>query len=422
MSATTSEGTTSTRHSDVLIVGAGHGGAHAAIALRHLMFTGTITVVGDDAALPYERPPLSKDYLSGERDFDRMHFRPLQFWTEHAVTLLKGQAVAVDAARNTVSLGDHRVLHYGALIWAAGAGARRITCPGHDLQGIHSLRSKVDADAIRQSLPSVKQVVIIGGGYIGLESAASLRKLGYAVTVVETQDRVLARVAAEPISRFYESEHRRHGVELMLGASIDRFEGKAGKVQAVLLAGGGRLPADLVIVGIGITPNVAPVMQAGATGQDGIDVDEHCRSSLENIYAIGDCAMQVSPFAEGQRVRIESVHNATEMARVVARAITGAEPVARTPPWFWSNQYDLRLQTVGLNRGYDKVLIRGEPATHSFSVIYLRKGRVIALDCVNATRDYTQGHALVQRGAEIDTAKAVDAGIALKNAVPGIAN
>jgi 3-phenylpropionate/trans-cinnamate dioxygenase ferredoxin reductase component len=412
----------STSHSDVLIVGAGHGGAHAAIALRHLKFPGTISVVGDDAALPYERPPLSKDYLSGERDFDRMLFRPQQFWSEHAVALLNGQAVAVDATRQTLTLADRRVLHYSALIWAAGAGARRINCPGHDLQGIHSLRSKADADAIRQTLASVKQVVIIGGGYIGLESAASLRKLGYTVTVVETQDRVLARVAAEPISRFYEAEHRRHGVELMLGANIDRFEGKAGKVQAVLLAGGGRLPADLVIVGIGITPNVAPVTQAGAAGQEGIDVDGNCRSSLENIYAIGDCALQVSAFAEGQRVRIESVHNATEMASVVARAITGAAPVARTPPWFWSNQYDLRLQIVGLNRGYDKVLIRGEPAAHSFSVIYLRKGRVIALDCINATRDYTQGHVLVQHSVEIDAAKAVDAGIALKNAVPGIAN
>jgi len=244
-------------------------------------------------------------------------------------------------------------------------------------------------------LETTSRVVVIGGGYIGLEAAAVLSKFGKHVTVLEAMDRVLARVAGEPLSRFYEAEHRAHGVEVHLGVKVDCILGENGRVTGVRMHDGSVLPAEMVIVGIGIIPAVEPLIAAGAAGGNGVDVDEFCRTSLPDIYAIGDCAMHANAFAEGARIRLESVQNANDQATVVAKAVTGNPAPYHAVPWFWSNQYDLRLQTVGLSTGFDDAVVRGDPATRSFSVVYLRKGQVLALDCVNATKDYVQGRALV---------------------------
>jgi 3-phenylpropionate/trans-cinnamate dioxygenase ferredoxin reductase subunit len=260
-----------------------------------------------------------------------------------------------------------------------------------------------------------RRVVVVGGGYIGLEAAAVLTKLGCQVTVVEAMPRVLARVAAEPLSEFYQDQHRAHGVDLRLEAQVEQLEGENGWVRRVVLDGGETLSCDMVVVGIGIVPAAGPLIAAGAAGANGIDVDEFCHTSFDDIYAIGDCAAHASRWAGGAVIRLESVQNAHDMASTVARHIVGIEEPYRAFPWFWSNQYDLKLQTAGLCHGYDETVVRGNPAQRSFSVIYLKEGRVIALDCVNATKDYVQGRKLIEAGATPDRAALADPEIPLKD-------
>jgi 3-phenylpropionate/trans-cinnamate dioxygenase ferredoxin reductase subunit len=400
---------------DVLVVGAGHGGAQAAIALRQRRFTGTIAIVGEEAEIPYERPPLSKDYLSGEKTFERILIRPPAFWGEREVAMLTGRrVVAVDASSRTVTTEDGGTIGYGSMIWATGGHPRRLACSGHDLIGVHGVRTRADVDRMMNELATTERVVVIGGGYIGLEAAAVLAKLGKRVTVLEALDRVLARVAGEPLSRFYEAEHRAHGVDLRLGASVDCIEERDGRAVGVRLADDDLLAAQMVIVGIGIVPAVEPLITAGAEGGNGVAVDEYCRTSLPGIYAIGDCAMHANDFAGGMQIRLESVQNANDQATLVAKAITGAPERYDAVPWFWSNQYDLRLQTVGLSTGHDQAVVRGDIGSRSFSIVYLKGGRIIALDCVNATKDYVQGRALVVHGAVIAPERLADSAVPLK--------
>jgi 3-phenylpropionate/trans-cinnamate dioxygenase ferredoxin reductase subunit len=263
----------------------------------------------------------------------------------------------------------------------------------------------------------VRNVVVIGGGYIGLEAAAVLTKLDCKVTLLEALPRVLARVAGPELSAFYEQEHRAHGVDLRTGVTVDSLVGE-GRVSGVKLGDGSVLPAEAVIVGIGIVPAVGPLIMAGAAGANGVDVDEFCRTSLPDIYAIGDCAAFACDYAGGTVMRVESVQNANDQATCVAKAICGDPQPYKAFPWFWSNQYDLRLQTGGLSVGYDATVLRGDPATRSFSVIYLKGGRVIALDCVNMVRDYVQGRKLVEAGAHPDLTLLADASVPLKELIP----
>jgi 3-phenylpropionate/trans-cinnamate dioxygenase ferredoxin reductase subunit len=403
---------------DILIVGTGHGGAQAAIALRQGGYEGSIAMLGEEPDPPYERPPLSKDYLLGEKTFERILIRPESFWAERGIELLRGERVVdIDPEARSVGTASGRKIGYGRLIWAAGGQPRRLTCDGANLAGVHALRSRADTDALIGELVETASVVVIGGGYIGLEAAAALRKLGKPVALVEALDRVLARVAGEPLSRFYEAEHETHGVALRLDARVDCLVGANGRATAVRLASGELLPADMVIVGIGIEPAVAPLMAAGAEGGNGVRVDGQCRTSLPDIFAIGDCALHENRFAGGARVRVESVQNATDQANVAAKTILGLDVDYDSVPWFWSNQYDLRLQTVGLSTGYDQALVRGDPSVRSFSIVYLREGRVIALDCVNHVKDYVQGRALVMRGATIEPDRLTDASIPLKELI-----
>ena len=389
-------------NADVVIVGTGHGGAQAAIALRQQGHEGSIVMVGRDSEPPYERPPLSKEYLAGDKPFERIMIRPAKFWADKDVELRLGKSVSeVDWMAHEVVLSDGSRIGYRKLIWAGGGDPRRLSCPGASLKGVHAVRDKRDVDTIMAALEQgARRFVVIGGGYIGLEAAAVLRKLACEVTLLEALPRVLARVAGEELSRFVEAEHRAHGVDLRLETAVEAIEGDDGKVTGVKLADGEVIPCDAVIVGIGIVPAVAPLIAAGAAGSNGVDVDVYCRTTLDDVYAIGDCAAHANPFADQAVIRLESVQNANDMANTVARAIMGDKQPYHALPWFWSNQYDLRLQTAGLSLDYDQAILRGDPETRKFSVVYLKEGKPIAFDCVNNTKDYVQGRKLIEN--EID--------------------
>jgi 3-phenylpropionate/trans-cinnamate dioxygenase ferredoxin reductase subunit len=387
---------------DVVVAGAGHAGAQCAVSLRQSGFAGSIALVGDEPDPPYERPPLSKEYMAGAKSFDRILIRPASFWAERSIDLiLSTRIVAVDLARRRVETQDGSSIGYGKLVWAAGGTPRRLTCAGHDLRGIHTIRSKGDVDRLVGELPSIEQVVVIGGGYIGLEAAAVLSKLGKHVVLLEMLDRVLARVAGERLSRFYETEHRAHGVDVRLNTAVKCIEG-VGTASGVRLTDGSIIAAQAIIVGIGILPAVEPLLTAGAEGGNGVRVDASCRTSLPNIFAIGDCAEHANRYAGGECMRLESVQNANDQAAVVGAVIAGADRRYDAVPWFWSNQFDLKLQTAGISAGHDEAIVRGDPNSRSFSIVYLRKGAVIAIDCVNMVRDYVQGRRLVEAQAIVD--------------------
>jgi len=400
---------------DLVIVGTGHGGAQAAIALRQHGFEGSILMIGRDSEPPYERPPLSKEYLAGEKPFERILIRPPAFWAERGIELMLETNVSkLDPAAKELTVTGGETVSYGTLIWAGGGDARRLSCPGAQLPGVHVVRDKADTDRLCAELEAgAKRAVVVGGGYIGLEAAAVLRKLGREVVVVEMLDRLLARVAGEDLSRFYEAEHKAHGVAILLQAEVEAIEGEE-RVTGVRLTSGETIECDLVVAGIGIVPSVGPLIAAGAAGANGVDVDQYCRTSLPQVYAIGDCAAHANPYAGGAVIRLESVQNANDMASTAAKAICGEPRPYEAVPWFWSNQYDLRLQTVGLSRGHDATVLRGNPAERSFSVVYLKGGQVIALDCVNRTKDYAQGRKLVEAKAAIAPELLADAATPLK--------
>ncbi len=401
---------------DVVIVGAGHGGAAAAIALRKNGFSGSILVIGREPERPYERPPLSKEYLAGEKQFERLYIRPAHYWDERDIKFqLDLEVTSVDQEKKTVSCSDGSQVRFRNLIWAAGGDPRRLSCPGSELGGIHVVRSRADIDQIQSELASgARKVAIIGGGYIGLEAAAVLKKLECEITVIESQSRVLARVAGEPLSKFFQDQHAARGVQFRLGANLTHLEGESGQVTKVILKEGEVIDCDLVIVGIGIDPSVRPLREAGAVGLDGVTVDEYCRTSLPGIYALGDCAAHQNIWAGRNLVRLESVQNSNDMATVVAQHICGNYVVYDAIPWFWSNQYDLRLQTVGLSTGADEMVVRGDPNERSFSVIYLKAGQPIAIDCVNTTKDYVQGRKLVEARIRVDGEKFADRNVPIK--------
>ncbi len=403
-------------HADICIVGAGHGGAQAAIALRQKGFEGSIALVTREQDPPYERPPLSKEYLAGEKTFERIMIRPEAFWADKGIDLQRGRTVVkVDPQAHRVTFADDSALTFGKLIWAAGGDARRLSCEGGDLAGVHTIRDRTDIERLKSELDAgAKQVVVIGGGYIGLEAAAVLRKFGCEVTVVEALDRVLSRVAGKDLSSFYQDAHRAEGVHFRLSAKVEALEGMDGHVTGVRLEDLEVLPAEMVIVGIGIIPAIGPLIAAGAAGSNGVDVDEFCRTTLEDVYAIGDCAAHVSAVADGAVIRLESVQNANDMATTAVLHILGDPRPYEATPWFWSNQYDLKLQTVGISMGYDATVLRGDQTQRSFSLVYLKGGRVIALDCVNRTKDYVQGRKLVEARAHVAPDLLADGDVQLK--------
>lgn len=399
---------------DCLIVGAGHAGAETAIALRQSGYQGSIGLIGDEPVPPYERPALSKEYLAGKNDFSQLLLRPPDYWAKHRVVLRLGRRVtAIDAQAHLATCDDGTVISYRTLVWAAGGVARTLDCPGNDLAGVRSIRTKADCDQLIAALPRSQRFIVIGAGFVGLEAAAVLRGMGKQVDVVEALDRVLARVTAEPVSRFYEAEHRSHGVRLHLGAGIAEILGRGGAVIGARCTDGTVIDAEQVIVGIGMEPAIQPLLDAGAepaNNRSGVLVDDFCRTTIADVYCVGDCSILRS----GAGLRIESRQNACEQAHTAAKAISGQPEPIRLVPWFWSNQYDVRLQTIGLSAGHDQLVLRGRPEDRSFSLVYLKNGVVIALDCINATRDYIQGRKLVEAGTRIPPDRLADEQTPLK--------
>jgi 3-phenylpropionate/trans-cinnamate dioxygenase ferredoxin reductase subunit len=398
----------------IVVVGGGHAAAQVVDSLRHEHFAGRLVLVGEEPLLPYQRPPLSKKFLAGEMEADRLPIRHAAFYESiHCEMLLGNAVVAIDTVARSLRLADGGRLGYDKLVLAIGGHARPLKVPGAGLAGVHVLRTMADVTAIRAQAAPGKRAVIVGAGYIGLECAATFRKLGLEVTVIEMMDRVMSRVVAPEMSRFYAGEHLAHGVGLLIGKQVSALLGDT-HVTEVECIDGTRVPADLVLVGIGLVPNTELASAAGIRCEDGIAVDEHCRTSDPNIYAIGDCCSHPSP-RYGRRIRLESVDNAFEQARTAAANIFGRVVAHDKTPWFWSDQYELKLQIVGLCQGYDKVVLRGDPAERAFSCCYLRAGELIALDAVNHVKDFMAARKLIGERVKPDPARLADPAVAIKD-------
>lgn len=379
----------------IVIAGAGQAGAQAVISLRQLGFTGDITLIGEEAALPYQRPPLSKAYLKGEMEEERLYFRLQDFYDQQNISVRTGvRVVSVDRADRTVVTGQGEHIAYDRLLLATGAPPRHLCVPGSDLEGLFYLRTLRDSDVLRSILETPGRVLIVGAGYIGLEVAAVARQAGCDVTIIEMADRVLARVASKPVSDFYEELHRSAGAEFRFGAAVTAFEGEGGQLTGAVLDDGETVPCTHGLIGIGAVPEVTLARDAGLHVENGIVVDDHARTSDPHIWAAGDCTNFPSARYD-RRMRLESVPNAIEQAKVAAANISGGDSVYDPLPWFWSDQYDVKLQTVGLGEGHDRQVIRGSPADRRFSVWYLKGGVPLAVDAINDPGAFTLGKRLI---------------------------
>ncbi len=399
----------------VLIAGAGHAGGMAAIALRQAGFTQSITIVGEESDPPYERPALSKAYFKDEIAQERLYLRKQSYWAEHDITIISNrEVVRVRPERLEADVCDGRTLEYTSMIWATGGRARKLTITGSTLPGVFYLRSLADVTAIKSALATGKKIVVIGGGYIGLEVAASARKLGHAVTVIEALPRVLARVTSEPVSRFMESKHRAEGVDVKLGVGVEAIVGST-QVTGVKLADGTVVAADIVIVGIGIIPNTEALERTGIVCKNGVLVDAQCRTSDPNIFGIGDCAHHPNIYASGDLIRLESVQNAVDQAKIVAGVIMGTAKNYTELPWFWSDQYNIKLQTAGLLNGHDQIVIRGDATQSPFSVVYLKNGQIIAIDAINSIKDFMGAKTLITAKVKPDIERLANTAVSLKD-------
>lgn len=401
---------------NVLIIGASHAAAQVVGTLRQRKFGGSITLVGDEAYLPYQRPPLSKKYLSGDLDRDRLLIRPESFYGGDGITVRTGcRIAALDPARSTATSQDGEQFVYDKLILALGARPREVDLPGAGLEGLHYLRAIDDVDRIRREVVPGCRLTIVGAGYIGLEVAAVAAGLGAAVTVIEAEDRVLSRVVSPEVSRFFADVHLNRGVELLTSARVAGFAGRK-RVEKTVLSGGREIDSDVVIVGVGAVPNVELAQAAGLDVGDGIIVDDACRTSQADILAIGDCTYHPNALL-GRRLRLESVHNALEQGKTAALGLCGESVRYAEVPWFWSDQYDLKLQIAGLPDDYDRRLLRGDPEKRSFACLYLRGRRLVAIEAVNEPRDFMQARPLIGSGAELDLNRLSDKSVPLKDLV-----
>lgn len=399
---------------DVVVVGGGHGGAQVATSLRAAGYAGSIAILEATDRQPYERPPLTKGYLVGERTFDDLLLRAPSYWAEQDVDVVCSAPVtAIDPDARTLVVGGRHEIVYGALVWAAGGHARELPVMA-GRAGVHTVRTVADSDALRAAAAGGGHAVIVGGGYVGLEAAAAFRRSGLDVTVVEAQERLLARVTSAPVSAYFQRLHRTHGVELLLGTGVTALLGTQ-RVDGVETTDGRVLPADIVLVAVGLVPEVAVLEKAGARCGNGVDVDDAGRTSLPYVFALGDCANRVNPFAGGARVRLESVPNAVENAKAVAAAIAGTAPPVESVPWFWSHQYDARLQAAGLSLGHDRTVVRGDAASDSFTVGYFREDRLVAVDCIDNARDFAQAKFLLGKDVPLDAARFASADVPLKS-------
>jgi 3-phenylpropionate/trans-cinnamate dioxygenase ferredoxin reductase subunit len=397
----------------IVIIGAGQSGAQAVASLRTEGFAGSIVMVGDEPFAPYQRPPLSKAYLMGTMERERLFLKPDAFYREANCELVLGTAATgIDRNTKQVRLADGRALAYDKLLIATGSRVRRIRCPGAELQGVHYLRSIADVDALRAVLEPGKKLAIVGGGYIGLEVAAVAAKRGIDVTVFEAMDRVMARAVSTPISDFYERIHRAAGVKILLDTGVEAFEGQ-GRLEGVR-AKGRSYAADVALVGIGIVPNDELAREAGLGCEDGIVVDERSNATGDPaIFAAGDCTRHIG--REGTALRLECVQNAIDQAKHAALCMVGKPNTYREVPWFWSDQYDLKLQIAGLARPSDHIVVRGNPEARKFAVFHLRDGGVAAVEAVNAAPEYLVGRKLIADGARVAPERLADTSIPMKS-------
>lgn len=398
----------------VIIAGAGHAAGQVVASLKQHKFAGQIVLVGDEPHLPYQRPPLSKKFLSGELPAERLYVKPESFYDDPDIdVLLETTITAIDRTAKQLKTDSGEVIAYDKLILALGSRVRRLPIDGAELEGVHYLRSIADVDGIRAELQDKKNAVIVGAGYIGLEVAAVIRQAGLDVTVVEMTERVMSRVVSPEISDFYQIEHTNHGVKLRLSTGISAFRGDR-HVAAVETADGDLIAADFVVVGVGILPNVELAIDAGLEVENGIVVNDQCQSSDPDIYAVGDCTSHPNSIY-GRRLRLESVHNALEQAKTAVSNICGVESHYSQVPWFWSDQYDLKLQIAGLSTGYDDIVIRGNPADRSFACLYMKDGKLIATDAVNSPREFVQSKALIAAQSTIERSKLENKDVQLKD-------
>ena len=401
----------------IVIVGGGQAAVQAIDTLRRKGFAGELVLIGDEPWLPYQRPPLSKKYLAGALERDRLLLRPQHFYESHSVAARLGRRVEeISRREQRLRLDDGSTVAYDALLIATGSRPRPLAAPGSNLDGVYFLRTIADVERIRTGLVAGKRLVIVGGGYIGLEVAATAREAGLEVTVLEMADRVMNRVVSPQLSAFYEAEHARHGVRILCNSKVHALAAApgSGRVRAVVTDNGEEHAADTVVVGCGVLPADDLAVAAGLACENGVVVDDRCRTSDPRIYAAGDCANHPS-LHYGRRLRLESVDNAFEQGASAALNLLGIETVHDKVPWFWSDQYDLKLIIIGVCQGYDTVVMRGDPATRAFSVCYLRAGELIAIDTVNSPKDQMAARKLIAARARPNPDRLADHGLPLKD-------
>ncbi len=399
----------------VVIVGAGQAGFQVAASLRVEGYDGNIVLIGDEPNLPYQRPPLSKGFMAGKQSIEGTALRPLAFYEAHRIDLVTGERViSIDRAVNSVSFASGRRVRYRTLVLAVGARNRTLPVKGVELDGVCYLRTDSEAIQIKQRLAAARDVVVIGGGFIGLELAAAAAAQGKSVTVLEVLPRLMHRALPPILSEFYRDLHTGQGVRILTGATASEMAGRQETVSEVVLSDGTILPADLVMVGVGVLPNSDLARDAGLSIADGIVVDDCLRTADENIYAIGDCAFHPNPYA-GRRVRLESVQNAVDQAKCVAAAIVGRPEPYQAVPWFWTDQFDIKLQMVGLSFGFDCMVMRGDPGSRKFSVCYFRENRLTAIDSINRPGDHLAGRKLIGKGIPLSPEQAADPSFDLKS-------
>lgn len=395
------------QHKSIVIVGAGQCGGQAADALLRGGFAGRLVLIGDERHPPYQRPPLSKQLLAGQIEAERTFIKPAGYWADKGVELRLGTHVhAIERGARAVVLTDGTRIGFDALLLATGSRPRQLALPGRELAGIHDLRTLDDAQAIGAQLRSGTRLTVVGGGFVGLEVAAVAVAAGATVTVLEAAPHLLSRVMPPAMSRWYERLHRAHGVDVRTAVSVTGFDGEDDRVRRVL-TDGGAVDSDLVVLGVGIVPNQELAAGCGLACRDGIIVDEHCATSDPAIYAAGDCTRHPQPLLGGD-LRLESVHNATTQARVAAANLLGGEQRYAELPWFWSDQYDVKLQMIGLSAAHDEAVVRGDMDARAFIVFYLRDGVLIAADAINSTREFMVCRKLVPRLARIDARRLAD--------------
>lgn len=403
----------------VVIIGGGHAGGTVAALLRQYKHDGPITLVGDEPIAPYQRPPLSKAWLKGETDADSLALKPLHFYAENGIDFRPGTtATRIDRAARTVTLSSGTKIAYDVLVIATGARANALPVPGADLRGLMVLRTAADAETLKRAIGPGKRLAVVGGGYVGLEVAASGRALGAEVVALEREARLLARVACPVLSSFFRGYHESKGVTFELGAGVVGFEGRDGHVTGVALADGRVLPCDVAVLGVGATPNDEIATEAGLETARGIVVDLEGRTSDPAIFAIGDVAHRPLPLYDRMH-RLESVPNALEQAKQVASAITGRPAPPAEVPWFWSDQFDLKLQIAGLAFDADRIIVRGDPATARFAVFHLKGDRLHAVEAVNAPPEFMAGKQFILRGTALAPDRLADPAISMKDVAAG---